>query len=147
MFKSEGKKEMVRNFVNFELCCCEASVVCCATLGSRKIKFTQVEDSTTRVPLMGVVRLKLKPKDYYLLSEVCLSFNGKMGHFMCIIIVLKTPGQKSYLKKYVKFYCLKSFWSLKPESLNSSVCPSKNGHKKYVKLPWNSVIIFHTVFF
>merc|ERR1712129_52008 len=98
-FKSEGKKEMVRNFVNFELCCCEASVVCCATLGSRKIKFTQVEDSTTRVPLMGVVRLKLKPKDYYLLSEVCLSFNGKMGHFMCIIIVLKTPGQKSYLKK------------------------------------------------
>lgn len=54
----------------------------------QKIKFTQVKDTSHNVPWNGVLRQKLKPKDYYLLSEFCLSFNGKKGHFMCIIIVL-----------------------------------------------------------
>jgi len=46
-----------------------------------EIKFALVDSSS-----------KLKPKDYYLLSEFCPSFNGKKGHHVCIIIVLKTPG-------------------------------------------------------
>lgn len=42
----------------------------------QKIKFTRVEGTSQRA-LDGVLRQKLKPKDYYLLSEFCLSFNGK----------------------------------------------------------------------
>lgn len=61
------------------------------------------------------------------------------------------PGQKSYLKICEKILlfnwkAILNFWSLKPESLNSSVLSICVWPQKYAKLPWNSVIIFHTVF-
>jgi len=43
---------------------------------------------------------------------------------------------------------LKSFFKLKTLNLSVPVfCPSPKWPQKYVKLPWNSVIIFHTIFF
>lgn len=52
-------EEENRNIVNFERYC-EAS-----------IRFQK-----TNLPEFGYLS-KLKPKDFYLLSEVCLSFNGR----------------------------------------------------------------------
>jgi len=64
---------------------CEASKLCVLSFVPEE---NQNQERTVSSVLEWFYVKTLKPKDYYLLSEFCLSFNGKKGHIACIIIVL-----------------------------------------------------------